>query len=60
MIEYSLKLDSNPESPARARRLRPRLLAHGLRGRDGCRTIFDIAPALLSPMTPEELRAKML
>ena len=60
-IEYSLKLDSNPEFTASI------LLACAraankmyLRGETGCRTMFDIAPADLSPLSPEALRKKML
>ena len=30
------------------------------RGVNGCKTVFDIAPADLSPLSPEELRAHML
>ena len=26
----------------------------------GCKTVFDVAPALLSPLSGEELRAKRL
>jgi len=29
-------------------------------GQTGCRTVFDVAPAYLSAMSPEELRASML
>ena len=61
VIEYNLKLDSNPEftgsilvALARAAcRMRSR-------GATGCKTIFDIAPADLSIMSPEEIRAHML
>ncbi len=60
-IEYSLKLDSNPEFTASV------LLACAraanrmyLRGETGCKTLFDIAPADLSPASPAELREKML
>ena len=36
--------------------------AHRLskKGESGARSVFDIAPAMLSQMTPEELRAHML
>ena len=61
MIEYSLKLESNPEFTASVlicyARAMSRLFAEGQRG---CRTAFDIAPAYLSPLSPEELRAQML
>lgn len=61
VIEYSLKLDSNPEFTssviiAYARAIK-RLHDEGT---VGCRTVFDIAPAYLSPLSPEELRASML
>lgn len=61
LIEYRLKLDSNPEFTssviAAYARAAYRLAAEG---QSGCRTVFDIAPAYLSPKSPEELRASML
>ncbi|MGE9942691.1 diaminopimelate dehydrogenase [Bariatricus sp. SGI.161] len=61
VIEYSLKLDSNPEFTASV------LIAYARaayrlsqKGESGARTVFDIAPAMLSMETPEELRAKLL
>lgn len=61
IIEYSLKLDSNPEFTGSAMvafaRACYRLAAEG---NTGCKTAFDIAPAYLSAKTPEELRANML
>ena len=61
VIEYSLKLDSNPEFTASVivayARAVYRLAAAG---EAGCKTVFDIAPALLSPLSGEQLRAKML
>ena len=61
VIEYSLKLDSNPEFTGSVLVAYARA-AHRLsvKGESGARSVFDIAPAMLSPMTPEELRAKML
>ncbi len=61
VIEYSLKLDSNPEftSSVLVALARAVCKLHG-RGITGCHTIFDIAPADLSPLSPEELRATML
>ncbi|MCR5665879.1 MAG: diaminopimelate dehydrogenase [Eubacterium sp.] len=61
VIEYSLKLDSNPEFTssvilAFARAIN-RLAGEGA---TGCKTVFDIAPAYLSPLSGEELRAHML
>lgn len=61
VIEYSLKLDSNPEftssvitSCARA--------AHRMKteGQTGCKTLFDVPPAYLSSLTAEELRKNLL
>lgn len=61
MIEYSLKLDSNPEFTASVLICYARAL-YRLKneGATGCKTAFDIAPAYLSKLSPEELRAKML
>ena len=60
-VEFSLRLDSNPEFTASV------LLAYAraiykmsLRGEVGCKTVFDASPADLSPLSPEELRAHML
>ena len=61
MIEYSLKLESNPEFTASVLVCYARALARlRAEGQTGCRTAFDIAPAYLSPLSGEELRAKML
>ena len=61
VIEYSLKLDSNPEFTASViaayARAACRMKAEGI---TGCKTVFDIAPAYLSPLSGEELRARML
>lgn len=61
VIEYSLKLDSNPEFTssviAAYARASYRLSQEG---QTGCKTVFDVAPAYLSVQTPEELRAHML
>lgn len=61
IIEYSLKLDSNPEFTASVLVCYARA-AYRLaqRGEDGARTVFDIAPGLLSIKTPEQLRAELL
>ncbi len=60
-IEYSLKLESNPEFTgsviAAYARAAYRLKTNG---ETGCRTVFDIAPAQLSYMSGEEIRAHML
>ena len=61
IIEYSLKLDSNPEftSSVIVAVARAAYKMHKS-GMTGCKTMFDIAPSYLSPLSPEELRAKML
>ena len=60
-IEYSLKLDSNPEFTASALVAFARAVYKMYkRGRRGCLTAFDVAPADMSPLKPEELRAHML
>lgn len=60
-IEYSLKLDSNPEFTASVlcafARAAYRLNKEGAKG---CKTIFDIAPAYLSPKSHEELISHLL
>ncbi len=61
VIEYSLKLDSNPEFTASAIVAFARAICRmHARGDNGCKTVFDIAPGDLSPLSPEELRARML
>ena len=61
LIEYSLKLDSNPEFTssviAAYARAAYRLACEG---QTGCKTVFDIPPAYLSAKSGEELRASML
>ncbi len=61
IIEYSLKLDSNPEFTASVivayARAAYRLHAEGV---SGCKTVFDIAPAYLSMKSADELRRAML
>ena len=61
IIEYSLKLDSNPEFTSSVLVAYARA-AYRLNkeGQYGCKTIFDIPPAYLSSKTGEELRATML
>lgn len=61
VIEYSLKLDSNPEFTSSVIAAYARA-AYRLsqEGQTGCRTVFDVAPAYLSAQTAEELRAHML
>lgn len=61
VIEYSLKLDSNPEFTACVLTAYARAAYRMWKeGAKGCKTVFDVAPAYLSPMTPEEMRAKLL
>ena len=61
VIEYSLKLDSNPEFTgsviAAVARAAYRM---NKEGQTGARTMFDIAPKYLSPQTDEWLRAHFL
>ena len=61
VIEYSLKLDSNPEFTSSVivayARAVDRLSKEGV---TGCKTVFDIAPAYLSPQSGEELRKHLL
>lgn len=61
IIEYSLKLDSNPEFTASVLVCYARA-AYRLSkaGESGAKTVFDIAPALLSMKTPEQQRAELL
>ena len=61
IIEYSLKLDSNPEFTSSV------LVAYARaayrmskEGQKGCKTIFDIPPAYLSSKSGEELRKNLL
>ena len=61
VIEYSLKLDSNPEFTSCV------LVAYAraayrmnLEGMSGCKTAFDVAPCYLCRQSNEELRAQML
>lgn len=61
VIEYSLKLDSNPEFTAgvlvACARAAYRMNSEGM---CGCKTLFDIAPAYLHPQTAEQLRKNLL
>ncbi len=61
VIEYSLKLDSNPEFTTSVLVAYARA-AYRLNqeGQSGAKTVFDIAPAYLCPQSPEELRAHLL
>ncbi len=61
IIEYNIKLDSNPEFTASVilayARATHRMYIEGMRG---CKTVFDVPPAYLSPMSGEELRKHLL
>ena len=60
-IEYSLKLDSNPEFTTQVlvafARAAYRLNKEGV---CGCKTVLDIPPILLSAMDPAEIRAHLV
>lgn len=61
VIEYSLKLDSNPEFTSSVLVAYARAAYRlGQEGQSGCKTVFDIAPAYLSPLSGEELRKNLL
>ncbi|MBR3997426.1 MAG: diaminopimelate dehydrogenase, partial [Clostridia bacterium] len=61
IIEYSLKLDSNPEFTSSVLVAMARAAYRMNReGQAGCKTIFDIPPAYLSPRSGEELRKTLL
>ena len=61
IIEYSLKLDSNPEFTASVivayARATYRMACEGMYG---CKSVFDVPPAYISPKSGAELRAKLL
>lgn len=61
VIEYSLKLDSNPEFTSSVLVAYARA-AYRLsqEGQSGCKTVFDIPPAYLSAQSSEELRKQLL
>ncbi len=61
IVEYSLKLDSNPEFTASV------IVAYArgayrlsCEGQSGCKTVFDVPPSYISPLSPEEQRRTML
>ena len=61
VIEYSLKLDSNPEFTASVIAAYARAACRmAAEGQTGCTTVFDVAPAYLSPLDGAELRAHLL
>lgn len=61
IIEYSLKLDSNPEFTASVivayARAAYRMNSEGMAG---AMTVFDVAPKYISPLSSEEMREKLL
>lgn len=61
VIEYSLKLDSNPEFTSSVlvayARAAYRMNKEGI---SGCKTVFDVAPAYLSKMDGAQLRKNLL
>ena len=61
MIEYSLKLGSNPEFTASVLVCCARAVYKmNQNGFTGCKTIFDVPPAYLSPKSGAELRKELL
>jgi diaminopimelate dehydrogenase len=61
VIEYSLTLDSNPEFTGSVLAAFARAIVRlNDEGVNGAKTVFDIAPAYLSPRSAEELRAHFL
>ena len=60
-IEYRLQEDSNPEFTASVLVAYARAAARmAAAGDHGAKTPFDVAPSLLSPKSPEQLRAELL
>ena len=61
IIEYSLKLDSNPEFTSSVlvcyARAAVRMNKEGMKG---CKSVFDVAPSYLSPKTNAELLKELL
>ncbi len=61
VIEYSLKLDSNPAFTGSVLVAYARALNRmNNEGTLGCKTVFDVAPSYLSPLSDEEIRAHLL
>jgi diaminopimelate dehydrogenase len=61
VCEFSLKLDSNPEFTGSVLVAYARAIMKMYnRGDRGCKTVFDVAPADLSTLSPEALRKTML
>ena len=61
LIEFSLKLDSNPEFTSSVLVAYARAAVRMSReGASGCKTVFDVPPAYLSAESGEELRRRLL
>ena len=61
VIEYNLKLDSNPAFTSSVIAAFARAIYKmNKEGTTGCKTVFDVAPAYLSPLSGEEIRAHLL
>lgn len=61
VMEFSLKLDSNPEFTASVMAAYARAVCRMSReGRTGCITVLDVPPALLTQKTAEQLRKELL
>ena len=61
IIEYSLKLDSNPEFTASVIVAYARACYKMSReGQKGCKTVFDVAPSYLTMLSNEEIRKTLL
>ncbi len=61
VIEYRLQLDSNPEFTGSVLTAYARAVARlNAEGATGAKTVFDIAPAYLTPLSGDEIRAHFL
>ena len=61
VIEYRLKLDSNPEFTSSVLTAYARAAYRmSKEGMSGCKTVFDVAPAYLHEEDGEQLRKKLL
>ena len=61
IIEYKLTLDSNPEFTSSVLVAYARAAVKmNKEGISGCKTVFDVAPAYLSPKAPKDLRKRLL
>ena len=61
VIEYSLQLNDNPGFTSSVLVAYARAVYRlNQQGQYGAKTVFDVAPGLLSPKTPEQLRKELL